>query len=234
MLTQPKYFKFCGNKLLLPKMPITYKIHDNGGRPFRIQVDRKNKIAKVMVHKHTDIDDDAEEGSTYFDLMSFSYLAFYPGQDYGSDSIVGMDYADGDGNSHGCNCIFQLNDKTYLHFGRQIVSFTLLPGEVIEEHVSFVGHSDTPRSYIVGNNNYYFFDPGTIISRNYLDNMPCEIPVESPYLRQIMCHPKYTVMKQVSLFDSWNNTLDNPRMINTLKINLLITKQQLEKIKTHY
>lgn len=216
-------------------MPITYKIHDNGGRPFRVQVDRKNKIAKVAVHKHIDIDDlSGQESSIYLDLMSFSYLAFYPGRDYDSESIVGMDYADGLGDSHGCNCIFQLNDKTYIHISGRIVSFSLLPGEVIEEHVSFVGHSDTPRSYIVGNNNYYFFDAGTIISRDYLDNMPCEIPVESPYLRQIMCHPKYKILEEVIIFNSWNNTLDNPRMINTLKIKLLITKQQLQEIRTHY
>lgn len=218
-------------------MPITYKIHDNGGRPFRVLVDRKNKTAKIMVEKHRDLSESVEsvkDIGVYFDLMSFSYLAFYPGRDYDSESIVGMDYADGYGDSHGCNCIFQLNDKTYLHISGRIVSFSLLPGEIIEEHVAFVGHSDTPRSYIVGNNNYYFFDGGTIISREYLDNMPCEISPESPYLRQIMCRPKYKKLDEVILFNSWNNTLDNPRMLNTLKIKLLITKQQLEELKTHY
>lgn len=137
-----------------------YKIHDNGGRPFKCVID--DKIIKIYNNYEKDRDP----------ILQFQFEKIFIGKSPLIDlTRAGKGYGPHfDGNS----LLLKLNQKIYVFIGSCIYSFEAL-NEIIE-YVSPVGNNDVPYPYAVDcNQNYYLMMENIIIKNNpgikkYMEN----------------------------------------------------------------
>lgn len=205
-------------------MSTKYQIHNNGGRCFLVEDFYEEKYLVISVayidedlsyEEYLDILKESSikggvcwyslDESVFTELCTIDYIAFYPGKDYSEESDVGAGYSDSDGGCDGNNCLVQISETKFIQISEIIFLFTLPKSEKIEEYISFVGHSDTPRAYLVTNKNYIFLDECSIYNRKKLDNVEnCEISEKSPYLRHFTCGRSvgYKKLKTKTLFSA--------------------------------
>lgn len=139
------------------EMSEKYRIHDNGGRPFEVSIDRAADRPFVTVGKHRDHDqDDCGPDCVYEPLVSWRYRQVWIGQ--------GTDCPEDDQGAwtHGNTVLVQpLPDdekkaNTLVIIQSSIESFQLKDAdEVVTRYSSRIGNSDVPYPYIETNKNVY-------------------------------------------------------------------------------
>lgn len=116
-------------------------IHDNGGRPFRVDVDKTNETIRISVYQNE---------NSYSFFQEFSYKKYFVGQGT-YDSVEYCKF------SYGNSVLVHLGDLEYLYIGCKIWKFTAQA-----EIISFVGtacNSDVVYAYCVDTDRrYYFFE----------------------------------------------------------------------------
>ena len=143
-------------------MPETYRIHDNGHRPFKVMI-TKNKI-KIFKHKEYDGEDsdfDEDDLEQYNDLvMEFkNYIQVFVGEDPTNEDFKGN------------NILIHTREKgkknTYVLIEGEINSFEI--EDQILNFISPVENSDVPYSYAIGKKNIYLTTYGQFISNKDID-----------------------------------------------------------------
>ena len=133
----------------------TFYIHDNGGRPFKVRVNKSHLSVYADVKE--------EDGPPAYDRLVYQtdFTKLYIGED--------PDEPDFRGNS----LLALIADNRYVWIGMKIYEFS--PVDTITDFYSPVGNSDVPYPYAVGDKYTYL-----LIACKYLDNK--HIPKkEDPY-----------------------------------------------------
>ena len=142
----------------------TYKIHDNGGRPFTVTVNERQKKLSIVEHPY-DFKTWQELPQKHF--KDYAFKQIWIGDDifhFGRDTGAGWD-PKWKGNS----ILAQLSANRFLEIGREIFEFTLIPGDSPVAYSSYVGNSDVPYPYLVGKTHTYLMIEDVVIPNEVLD-----------------------------------------------------------------
>jgi hypothetical protein len=126
-----------------------YYVHDNGGRPFEVIVNRKAKEVTIYKKEPYDISND----SSFEDYENSPYSIFVmklnPEKIYiGNDKNVGKE---GLGNS----ILLQMPNDKFIAITDNIFEFSLENGDKFVKFFSVVGNSDVPYPVLLGKNYFY-------------------------------------------------------------------------------
>lgn len=171
--------KRCIGKYLLPNIITTkpyishiqnfnkiYYTHDNGGRPFKVVINKNN--VKVYKYSYTYLHSLSDKSDIY-ELTP--YLICKPLQIFiGKSPLNEMTiFSGGYGEKFDGNSILLKMKDYYIYIGNTIKSFK--PLYDIKEYVSHVGNSDVSYSYAIDiNNNYYLMLNNILIKNNYIND----------------------------------------------------------------
>ena len=139
----------------------SYLIHDNGGRPFKVEVSGKTvEIYKGEYRKLAD-------GKTIdYDNMDYDRLIKkYTVKDVHVGKSDCIPAADGCGKDFiGNTILLSLPGKKYIHVGRDIYEFTM--EDDLDVYYSLVGNNDVPYPILLGSKNVYFMLDYTYLPRD--------------------------------------------------------------------
>ena len=128
----------------------TYLIHDNGGRPYKVQVSGKT----VEIYKGEYVK--KANGSLDYDSMDYDKVlkSLTAEKVYVGKSSCGTS-ADLCGKpAVGNTLLLHLTGKKYMHIGRGLVEFTM--EDKVDDYFSLVGNNDVPYPILLGTENVYF------------------------------------------------------------------------------
>ena len=129
-----------------------HKIHDNGGRPFEVQVNNK----AITVYTFKDETEAKQKGNYSKQVAKFNkFLGYFSGYD-----ITPYKF-------HGNSLLVQLSKHEYVFIGWMIYRFKT--DDIILDYVSPVGNSDVPYPVAYGENNIYFMLDQKMIRRDELE-----------------------------------------------------------------
>ncbi len=168
-----------------------YEIHDNGGRPFQVFVNKEF----VLVYKEIDSGED-ENGDWQIIYSKFPSLVFLNPKRV----FIGIsprnemtEFSGGYGPEFDGNSILiNTDDNNYVYIGSEIYNFTA-KSEIVE-YVSPVGNNDVPYPYAIDRegNNYLMLENVILIGRGKLDD-PYQYYYEERDISKISGFKKYTV-----------------------------------------
>lgn len=126
-------------------MKSIYYTHDNGGRPFKVEINEDKPVVDVY--------DNYEESKTYNKkLYSTKYTNIWVGK---SPKIEMTLFSDGYGKKFDGNSILvETCNLEYVFIGEKIFSFTSIAP--IKTYVSPVGNSDVPYPYAIDSEGYLY------------------------------------------------------------------------------
>lgn len=131
----------------------TYYIHDNGSRPFKVDVSNKG----IMIYKHNKIIYEKKTYTVYdtgYDQTPLLKLTKFKGYWSGYDSSFYK--------MHGNSLLIKINDNNYIYIGDSIYSFTTK--DKILDYISPVGNNDVPYPVCYGEHYVYF-----MVEKQYID-----------------------------------------------------------------
>lgn len=142
-----------------------YKIHDNGGTPFLVEIQGK----QVTVSKNMDtyelvngefIDIPAEPKK----LFTKSADEVFIGKKSPTGGYDGLAPSKAEGNS----ILLKIGSK-YLYIGHEIYEFSPVHGDKIIAYYSDIGNSDVPYPYAIGNTHIYIMLDKVAVDKSYFD-----------------------------------------------------------------
>ena len=139
----------------------TYKIHDNGGRPFTVAVDNSQKKLSIFEHPY--------DFKTWQELPQKHFKDYAFKQIWIGEDIFHFGRADWDPKWKGNSILAQLSANRFLFIGWEIYEFTLMPGDAPVAYSSYVGNSDVPYPYLVGKTHTYLMIEDVAIPNEVLD-----------------------------------------------------------------
>jgi hypothetical protein len=137
-----------------------YEIHDNGGRPFIVEVGSK----KLSIYKQ----EYDMEGRTYKEPAHFKDYTFRRVW-IGDDTLhfgrkLGWKSA-----WKGNSILAELAGGKMLFIGSSIYEFSMMPGDAPVQYSSYVGNSDVPYPWLIGKTHTYLMIESKVIPNEYLD-----------------------------------------------------------------
>jgi hypothetical protein len=129
----------------------SYEIHDNGGRPFRVDIQGTN----VSVWKNMDTYDMVKGNFVTIhnppkQILEFNPEKIFVGKKSPKGGYDGLKPKEAEGNS----LLLQTKSK-YVYIGSEIYEFTPVKGDTVEKYYSDIGNSDVPYPYAVGKTHVY-------------------------------------------------------------------------------
>lgn len=139
-------------------MPKTYFVHDNGGRPFKVEV-LKTRIKIYTEDKYNQIDENSDYDPVYDKLIYTidSYKEIFIGEDPNHK---------GDFYYQGNSILVKITNHNYIFIGWVIYRFST--DDVIVDYVSTIGNNDVPYPYAIGTENTYLMIAEVMIPNKYL------------------------------------------------------------------
>lgn len=129
----------------------TYFIHDNGGRPFRVEIDGKKVSVYMNMNTYDKVDGKFQEIlRPEKHLFDFSADEIFIGKKSPKGGYDGLKPKDAEGNS----ILLKVGSK-YIFIGESIYEFKPMKGDTIDKFYSDIGNSDVPYPYAVGKNYVY-------------------------------------------------------------------------------
>jgi len=132
----------------------TYRVHDNGGRPFEVTASYEAIIVKSLDTESSS--DDLVYTKTVLEIKSFDGLWW--GFDNGKRKFMRNEEPE-----HGSSILVKVTNKEYIFIGWKIQSFST--DETIIDYASPIGNSDVPYPVAYGKNNLYFMLESEFTSR---------------------------------------------------------------------
>ena len=143
----------------------SYEIHDNGGRPFRVDIQGNNvSIWKNMNEydivngKFTTIEHPPKQ------ILQFTADNVFVGKKSPKGGYDGLRPKQAEGNS----ILLQVDEK-YVYIGSEIYQFSPVKGDTIEKYYSDIGNSDVPYPYAVGKTHVYLMLDKVAVNTTYFD-----------------------------------------------------------------
>jgi hypothetical protein len=183
----------------------TYYTHDNGGRPFKVAIQK----SIVNIYKDTNKDFDKEPDYSKL-LKTFIVKKVYVGKSTGG--TIGDHTVAQAKEFVGNSILLELASpaNTYVFVGHEIYEFKMLHDEP-EKYFSSVGNNDVPYPIILGKNNVYFMLDRKFVSREHFSLKMTPLQWEDSY------HIFYGEWDQKK--GAWVNSLeDRAKKMKGLKI----------------
>lgn len=143
----------------------SYAIHDNGGRPFR--VDRLGNKISVWMTKTSY----KEVNGTFVDIvhppkqiLEFTADEVFVGKQSPKGGYDGLTAKEAEGNS----ILLQVGSK-YVYIGSEIYEFTPVKGDTIVKYYSDIGNSDVPYPYAIGKTHMYMLLEKVAVALDFFD-----------------------------------------------------------------
>jgi hypothetical protein len=143
----------------------SYAIHDNGGRPFRVDIQGN----KVTVHM-TKVTYEKVDG-TFKDIvhppkqiLEFPTDAVFVGKKSPGGGYDGLKPKEAEGNS----ILLEVGAK-YVYIGSEIYQFSPVKGDSIEKYYSNIGNSDVPYPYAIGKTHIYIMLDKVAVEKSFFD-----------------------------------------------------------------
>jgi hypothetical protein len=131
----------------------SYEIHDNGGRPFRVDI----QGMKVSVYK-------TEEDEVEKHLFDVTADEIFVGKKSPKGGYDGLKPKEAEGNS-----LLVLVGSKYIYIGSEIYQFQPVKGDMIEKFYSDIGNSDVPYPYAVGKTHIYILLDKIAVEKSFFD-----------------------------------------------------------------
>jgi hypothetical protein len=145
--------------------PKRYQIHDNGGRPFAVGVNQRQK--KLGIYRNV-WDLGKKDYGKPLHLMDYSFKQIWIGED--SLHIArGWPGIGWDPKWKGNSILAQLTANRFLYIGSETYEFTLMAGDAPVIYSSYVGNNDVPYPYLIGKTHTYLMLEGVAIPNEVLD-----------------------------------------------------------------
>ena len=131
----------------------TYRIHDNGGRPFRVDI----QGMKVSVTKTKEEEDEKH-------LFDFTADEIFVGKKSPKGGYDGLKPKEAEGNS-----LLVLVGSKYIYIGSEIYQFQPVKGDTIDTFYSDIGNSDVPYPYAIGKTHVYILLDKVAVEKEFFD-----------------------------------------------------------------
>jgi hypothetical protein len=143
----------------------SYLIHDNGGRPFRVEIHGM----EVSVYKNMETYEIVDGIFTTISkpekhLMDVTADNIFVGKKSPNGGYDGLTPKQAEGNS----ILLQTGSK-YIYIGSEIFEFTPVKGDTIEKYYSDIGNSDVPYPYAVGKTHVYIMLDKVAVDTSFFD-----------------------------------------------------------------
>lgn len=131
-----------------------YQIHDNGGRPFTVNVDgRKNELT-IYVNEYDPVANEVKPPKLF---KSYRFLDLWPGDD---PLHLYRKQLGWKSSWKGNTILAKIAAEKYLYIGSEIYEFELVDGDEPVLYESYVGNNDVPYPYLIGKTHTYLFIEG--------------------------------------------------------------------------
>ena len=168
-----------------------YEIHDNGGRPFFVEVNGKSVSVSKNMEEYEYIDNRfivIEKPAKF--LFTVKADEVFIGSSNGPEGTKG-------------NTILLRHGNKYLFIGQEIYEFSPVKGDTIVKYYSDIGNSDVPYPYAVGKTHIYILLDKVAVDKSYFD-MKKDIYDQYYYEHSIhMClfgNPKTNICKDKKVY----------------------------------
>lgn len=143
----------------------TYEIHDNGGRPFFVNVQGKT----IVVEKNMD-KSDFKDGKFITishprkKILEMKVDQIFIGKKSPTGGYDGLKPSEAEGNS-----ILLKKGPKYIYIGSEIYEFAPMPGDSIDAYYSDIGNSDVAYPYAVGKTHIYIMLDKVAVDKSFFD-----------------------------------------------------------------
>lgn len=184
--------------------PKIYYTHDNGGRPYCVEIHGSH----VIVYKN-------EDKVPQKKLYETDTKQIFIGKKSPKGTNYGLSSKEAIGNS-----ILLFTGEKYVFIGEQIYEFTPVEGDTIHTFYSDIGPNDVPYPYAIGENYIYILLEKTSVEKDYFDMK-----------KNIYAQYYETNRIKVSLRQGYPITQEEKDKVNELKRKKkkLITKQIVKR-----
>lgn len=170
----------------------TYFTHDNGRRPYCVEINHNGRMVKVSEYK---------EHETYNIIHNFEFINIFVGW---SPLIPMTEFSRGYGpDFDGNSILLETDENEYIFIGHKIIKFK--SKSKIREFVSPVGNNDVPYPYAIDEENNYYLILEEVI---YKKTESVEDPYNEYYSQKKMTGFQNIV--QIKIGDSHYNYTYNP------------------------
>jgi hypothetical protein len=143
----------------------TYEIHDNGSRPFFVEIaGNQVKVSKNMDEHEGKGDKFVTIPKPRKHLFEFTATKVFVGKKSPKGGYDGLKPNEAEGNS----ILLHVGEK-YVFIGHEIYEFSPKAGDTIEKYYSDIGNSDVPYPYAVGNTHVYILLDKVAIEKSFFD-----------------------------------------------------------------
>lgn len=143
----------------------TYEIHDNGGRPYFVEVSGKNvhvsknmSTYKMVNGKFVTIANPPKS------LFTVKADEVFIGKKSPKGDYDGLKPSQAEGNS----IVLRIGNK-YMYIGHEIYEFSPVKDDVIVKYYSNIGNSDVPYPYAIGKTHIYIMLDAVAVEISYFD-----------------------------------------------------------------
>jgi hypothetical protein len=141
----------------------SYLIHDNGGRPFRVEIQGK----EVTVFKNMDTYDMVDGKFVTIpkpekQIKEFTADTVFVGKKSSKGGYDGLKPKEAEGNS----ILLEVGSK-YIYIGSEIYEWAPVKGDVIEAYSSNIGNSDVPYPYAIGKTHIYIMLDKVAVEKSF-------------------------------------------------------------------
>jgi len=145
-----------------------YETHDNGGRPFRVVIDKS-----VSIYKNSNWETDE-----YKLFKTLTPKEVMIGKSTGKPSSA--DHSPSEANYFKGNTILlHLSGKKYMFIGTEMYEFEMV--DDFEQYFSMIGRNDVPYPILLGKKYVYFMLDHNYVSRDYFPIVKTKTQWESAY-----------------------------------------------------
>jgi hypothetical protein len=143
----------------------SYETHDNGGRPFRVDIQGNKVSVWKNMNKYDMVDGKfVEIKNPAKQILEFTADEIFLGKKSPKGGYDGLKPKEAEGNS-----ILLLVGSKYVFIGHEIFEFSVMPGDTIEMFYSDIGNSDVPYPYAVGKKYMYMILDKVAVEMDFFD-----------------------------------------------------------------
>lgn len=142
-----------------------YEVHDNGGRPFRVDIQGNDVTVWKNMDEYELIDDKYTViHNPHKEILNFKADTIFVGKKSPQGDYNEMRHKQAEGNS-----ILLQTGLKYVYIGLEIYEFTPVKDDTIEKYYSDIGNNDVPYPFAIGENYVYIMLDKVAIEKSFFD-----------------------------------------------------------------
>jgi len=143
----------------------SFAIHDNGGRPFRVDIQGKDVTVWMTKVSYEKVDGQFQDIiHPPKQILEVTAEKSFIGKKSPGGGYDGLKPKEAEGNS----VLLEVGAK-YVYIGSEIFEFTPMKGDTIEKYYSDIGNSDVPYPYAIGKTHVYIMLDKVAVSKDFFD-----------------------------------------------------------------